>query len=650
MNADSTARPTDPPPVTEGSIDPRFDKPYTDVSELREEPVPHRYVHGGFEGTDARFSFYFPPQDRYEGRFFHNTYPLAMSEDVGPFPIPFDVATGDIAFTIDSGAYYVQTNLGGADRAGDASIAAYRVNAAAAKYSRVVAAELFGEHRPFGYLIGGSGGSYQVLGCAENTSGVWDGFVPFVMGVPNSAPSVFTVRMHALRVLRLRDRFPAIMDAINPGGSGDPYAELNDEERAALDEATLLGYPPRGWWNHEELNSGYFVFNGPPVAGADPTYGEDFWTKPGYLGTDPSSTIGAARFHFETTIAEVVEGFPKQLELAAVPENDLRDAHVVVLSGPAAGKSLLIAGAEGRKVTFSITVDHAALGSVQPGDTVRLDNSWGLAMQTYQRHQVPSPDQYGWNQFRGPDGEPRHPQRPHLVGPATSTNTVGSVPDGRIHGKTLVVQNLMDIDAFPWQADWYRSQVRERLGADFDDNFALWYIDHAQHDNPAGPAAHAHTVGFSAVLQQALRDLSTWVEKGQKPAETRYEVIDSQVRVPAGATERGGVQPVVELRAGGGVRADVAVGEPVTFTARIEVPPNAGDVVAAEWDFTGAGDFPTTEPIETPRPLVDLTATHTFSAPGTYFPVLRATSQREGDTRTPFGRIQNLGRVRVVVR
>jgi hypothetical protein len=157
-------------------------------------------------------------------------------------------------------------------------------------------------------------------------------------------------------------------------------------------------------------------------------------------------------------------------------------------------------------------------------------------------------------------------------------------------------------------------------------------------------------VGFSAVLQQALRDLSTWVEKGQKPAETRYEVIDSQVRVPAGATERGGVQPVVELRAGGGVRADVAVGEPVTFTARIEVPPNAGDVVAAEWDFTGAGDFPTTEPIETPRPLVDLTATHTFSAPGTYFPVLRATSQREGDTRTPFGRIQNLGRVRVVVR
>jgi len=53
----------------------------------------------------------------------------------------------------------VQTNLGGADRAppADPAIAAYRVNAAAAKYSRVVAVELYGEHRPYGYLFGGSG-------------------------------------------------------------------------------------------------------------------------------------------------------------------------------------------------------------------------------------------------------------------------------------------------------------------------------------------------------------------------------------------------------------------------------------------------------------------------------------------------------------
>src|SRR5438105_4493214 len=92
--------------VTAESVDPLYDQPYIDVNELRDEPVPHRYVHGGFKGTDARFSFYFPPAEQYEGRFFHNTYPLATSEDIGPFPIAFEVATGNLGFTLDSGAYY----------------------------------------------------------------------------------------------------------------------------------------------------------------------------------------------------------------------------------------------------------------------------------------------------------------------------------------------------------------------------------------------------------------------------------------------------------------------------------------------------------------------------------------------------------------
>jgi hypothetical protein len=33
----------------------------------------------------------------------------------------------------------------------------------------------------------------------------------------------------------------------------------------------------------------------------------------------------------------------------------------------------------------------------------------------------------------------------------------------------------------------------------------------------------------------------------------------------------------------------------------------------------------------------------------TYFTVLRATSQRQGNEKTPFGRIQNIARARVVV-
>jgi hypothetical protein len=322
---------------------------------------------------------------------------------------------------------------------------------------------------------------------------------------------------------------------------------------------------------------------------------------------------------------------------------------LVILSGAAAGKSVPIASIHGQAVGFAFAADHSVVQAIQPGDRVRIDNAWSLALQTYQRHQVPTPDLYGWNQYRGGDGQPLHPQRETLIGPIAAAGTAGSVPNGQIDGKMLVLEALMDIDAMPWQADWYRSKVREALGTDFEDHFALWFIDHAQHDNPLTAAARARTVSFEGALQQALRDLGAWVEKGIKPAATRYRMVDAQVEVPDEAHDRGGVQPVIALRANGGVRAEVSVGAAVTFTATIEVPPGAGKVVAAEWDFEGAADYPSNARIDTPEALISLSATFVFAKPGTYFPVLRATSQRQGDMKTPYGRIQNLGRVRVVV-
>jgi len=157
------------------------------------------------------------------------------------------------------------------------------------------------------------------------------------------------------------------------------------------------------------------------------------------------------------------------------------------------------------------------------------------------------------------------------------------------------------------------------------------------------------------VLHQALRDLSAWVEKGvEPPASTNYKVVDGQVQVPSTAANRKGIQPVVAVNANGGARAEVGAGQPVTFTAVIEVPPQTGRVVAAKWDFEGAGNFPVVEQLTNANTndsgtLVTLKTTYTFSKPGTYFPALHAVSQREGDAKTPYARIQNLGRVRVVV-
>jgi hypothetical protein len=47
-----------------------FGPPDVDMDEERAEPIPHRRVHGGFENTDTRFTFYFPTAWGYEGRMF----------------------------------------------------------------------------------------------------------------------------------------------------------------------------------------------------------------------------------------------------------------------------------------------------------------------------------------------------------------------------------------------------------------------------------------------------------------------------------------------------------------------------------------------------------------------------------------------------
>jgi hypothetical protein len=62
-----------------------------------------------------------------------------------------------------------------------------------------------------------------------------------------------------------------------------------------------------------------------------------------------------------------------------------------------------------------------------------------------------------------------------------------------------------------------------------------------------------------------------------------------------------------------------------------------------------ADNYPVIEPLKDFKSTVTLKVIRTFSQPGTYFPVLRPTSQRDGDAKAPHARIQNLGRVRVVV-
>ena len=100
--------------ITEDAEDPRFNAPFVDVDEQRTDLVPHRYIHGGFTGTDPRFSFYFPP-GRPVGAG-SSSRRTSCSSAKTP-------RTRHVTFTLESGAYLVQSNMGGSEYPRSAELA-----------------------------------------------------------------------------------------------------------------------------------------------------------------------------------------------------------------------------------------------------------------------------------------------------------------------------------------------------------------------------------------------------------------------------------------------------------------------------------------------------------------------------------------------
>jgi hypothetical protein len=660
-----------------------FDHPYVDVDEWRDTPVRHRYVHGGFEGNNTRFSIHLPPAEGYEGRFFQYVTPVPESENLCAG------MTGEedrIGFAFASGGYFVETNGGGNLFAGQGDpyrfVAPFEANAAAATFARTIAEEMYGGGRPYGYLFGGSGGGFRTMGAAENTSGVWDGFAPYVIGSPLALPNVFSVRMHAQRVLR--DALDDIVDALEPGGSGDPYATLTEEEAAAFREVSAMGFPQRAWFGHRGLGTQAFAVVKMPMTMADPGYFEDFWTVPGYEGADPSSSVHRDRMQHSTTVAGLMStaelaglGLPELPHLQAAEQSsagvdesfkgaahsrtdvaairlteparvDTQGADLSITSGAGAGTKLALRLVKGDLAVLDIGNDKAALDALRPGDGVAVDNSMFLAAQTYHRHQVPADRSFTvWDQFRDASGAPAYPQRPMEIGPLMSAGASGRPQTGRFEGRMIVCASLLDREAFPWQASWYADRVREHLGEDHDDRFRLWFTDNAVHGDVSDQGDQPHIVSYIGTLWSALRSLSDWVEKGIEPApSTAHAVVDGQIVLPDDAAERGGVQPVVTVTADGAQRADVGVGDVVTLHATATVP--VGSFVSVDWDLDGDGAFEVSEPVSGGSTLADERQA-SFDRPGTYVVTVRVTAQREGDPNTPFARISNLARVRLVI-
>ena len=644
------------------NADEAFQQPYVDVDEWRETPVRHRYVHGGFHDADLRFSYYFPEPDAYEGRFFQHVTPVPQHEHLAQR----GEGQNKVSFACSTGGYFVETNGGGPNvinpMAGiDPSIGAYRANAAAARFSRVVAAELYGEHRPYGYLYGGSGGAYRTIGSSENTEGVWDGFNPHVPGSPMAMPNVFSVRMHAMRILR--EKFDSIVDAYDVGGDPDSL-DLTDEERDALTEVTRMGFPPRSWFGWRTMGMHAFGVLYPAIQMIDPTYFTDFWTVPGYLGADPTSSIHRDRLQLRTTIAEILTGTPVTVaggvdesykataedrmivgvRLSEAPHGWLLGAELHL----AAGAVLRVLEVDGDAVRFEPGQDPTVLDALAVGDPATLDNSTFLAAQTYHRHQVPPVGYPVWDQFRNADGTPIYPQRPMILGPMLTMGASGSLPSGTISGKMIVVSCLLDREAYPWQADWYRQQVMAHLGDATDERFRLWYVDNALHGDEgdagvpdadcrvprrprdrAPPARGLGREGHRAVTEHHVRGRG---RAGRRTVDCPRAGRGSADRCPDG--ERVAQRPGEGRRdgdrtsRGGSARAG---------RGRRDLARSHGHRPARGGDPGGPG-----------RSIV-YEAECSFAEPGVYMLGARIVAQAGGDARDLHARVHNILRARVSV-
>ncbi|KAJ3531400.1 hypothetical protein NM208_g8895 [Fusarium decemcellulare] len=616
------SKPDGPVLVTADCIDELYNQPVVDHETDVAIPTAHYHVSGHFENTSIRFNYHFPPKVQWDGRFFQFAYPTQTE----------NATQETIGFGLDSGAYTVQVT----------GVSGYHAEAAAAKFSKLVAARYYGEpsRQIYGYLYGGSGGSLQTVGGIENTVGVWDGAVSIVQAIPISAPNGPAIR--AMAGLVLKNKKTLIQNALKPGGSGDPYDGLGQVEQAILLEATKLGISTRTWEDFDAVanSSTLAILMHTLIKTIDPTYVDDFWSKPGYLGMEKSALGERLRSNlvdFNATVQSIKldkGGVPVGVELYEVPAAAAHDIYGYDFTLLDSDGKVELGALRGtldqstRTVIFNdISVgtpnNRTLLDSLNKGAQLRINNRWFIAIHAYYRHQVPDrAGLYGFDALRKTDGSPIYPQRSIDISKLLSESTSGGgTHTGDIKGKMIVVQNLMDSDAFPWHADWYRSQVKKALGERFEDNYRIWYSDNVDHNfEEPTETRRALIAPYTGIYQQALRDLSSWVERGVKPpAKSHYTVTeDNSIQILDETPKRGGVQPMVHLTVGGAV---------------IEAPPGTGQVVSAEWDFLGTGDFGTRATFS-PNQIIHVEASMTYNSTGDFIPVLRVASQREGDAET----------------
>ena len=677
--------------------DSAFGKPYIDRDEWRDSPYPHRNIHGGFAGCDTRFTFYYPPAADYKSRMFQPIEGAhAGHEDA--FDGLMGQMLGGLPMIVRLGGYMVESNSGHIGDSLDAKVGpdptvyGHRASVETARFSKYVAAQVYGEAPKYAYVWGGSGGGRRSPLCLEYGAGVYDGALPFMGGGPidehgttdrirSEQPVHFGCMFNVQRLLG--DDIKLVIDAMRPGGSGNPFVGLNSHQREELNSLYRLGYPRGDEFMISEPMGQIWLWTSisDMLQEEDAEYFANFWTKPGYVGFDNPEYVQDDLINCRVKVRKVITAgellqspefagpeyarakpmammmaargadFPLAVQLEGMHDGYLLGTGVKVLTGDAAGRQLYCTSFA-EDVLFCDGRNEANLlrfTGVKPGDEVQVDNRAFLAFCYYYRHHV-SDDPA--NDFLRLDGVPIYPQHDMPL----QSPLMGVAYSGKYEGKLLWIHHTHDASLWPPQGVIYRRAVELAQGEQgLSENFCLRWTQNAEHVPPtflpSSPdrATPTWLVDYLPHIEQGLADLVDWVEADKKPAATNYQFVDGRIVLPDGAAERMGVQPVVTMTANGSSRAEVERAGSVNFELHAAVPPNAGSIVSVEWDWLGQGQFEEAENLQGAKDELHITKRHSFDKPGTYYVTAKVMSHREGDLNATFRRLSNLASVRVVV-
>ena len=641
--------------------------PYTEVTghfpaTKTAETLP-AYVRQSPTLFQQNYVFRFPAKEYWQNRSFEQEHPTGGG-----------VVDNQMAFT--NGAYSV--NWMSASVAN--SVASHRHEAAATKVAKAMANKLYGNTaKIYSYIWGCSGGGIVAMAAAENVTGVWDGVQVQCTG-PTGVATYHSFLWQAHYTMAVpKEKADSVAEAALPGGTGDVYAGLNEEEKSVLNEFISAGYPLPVIGNH--FKSLVPLVDPVDIRLADPAYEADFWTKPGYAGVNPPNYLKAAEVDAWATITGITRdeaGVPTaiQFDPATVPAlGTMGDNYLEYWVYADDGKTRLIDPnrAEGaptdNKRRFSlmgrldtatgrlaltgtekdifggsspITNSPVLLDALKVGSKVRVNNRFILAMYFYPRYSN-IPNARSYDQYRNADGSPKYPQRKDLsvLTYANYRTMGGRIETGAIKTKTMIIEGRSDNLSWPLFNASYAERIQRTLGPEKANAMMRFYL----HDN----GRHATGGGAPGIFQQSMQDLMAWAEKGvAPPPSTTYTIKNGQVVPPASAADRRGLQPVMSLTANGSTRAEVGVSQPVKLVANIEMPPKTGQIVQYNWTIADTADPATV--VEKPRTQVNVDRSITFDKPGTYVVRLTVDGQRDGLLNPPNQTLlENFQEVQVVV-